>query len=118
MKVGWSLALLMFASTAVAGNRPAASFLSLGAGAREVGLGGAAAAVVDDASSLYWNPAGLMRLERRSVSLMHAPHLEESFYDYGAYGQRVGNLGFGAAVHYFSAGSLTGASDVNEPLGD
>ena len=42
----------------------AAKFLSIPVGARAVGMGGAFVAVADDASSLYWNPAGIARLSQ------------------------------------------------------
>ena len=46
--------------------------LALGVGSRSIALGGAALARLDDASALYWNPAGLAALERGDLVLMHA----------------------------------------------
>ena len=43
-------------------------FLKLGVGARSVGLGGAFVAVVNDASSVYWNPS-LSSLQRVNASM-------------------------------------------------
>ncbi|MBI2619559.1 MAG: PorV/PorQ family protein [Ignavibacteriales bacterium] len=40
----------------------AAKFLSIGIGARANGMGGAFSSVADDASALYWNPAGAASL--------------------------------------------------------
>ncbi len=45
----------------------AASFLSRGMGARGISLGSAYAAIVDDASAVYWNPAGLTYASRFHV---------------------------------------------------
>lgn len=41
----------------------AAPFLSAGAGARSLGLGGAFTAIADDATSTVWNPAGMPSVE-------------------------------------------------------
>jgi tetratricopeptide (TPR) repeat protein len=43
------------------------SVFALGAGNRAIALGGAYAALADDASAALWNPAGLAQLERRRI---------------------------------------------------
>lgn len=43
----------------------------LGAGARPLGMGSAFVAVSDDATAVYWNPAGLERLRRRELQIQH-----------------------------------------------
>jgi hypothetical protein len=50
----------------------AGEFLNVGVGARPMGMGGAYAAVSDDATAVYWNPAGLVSLSRRQILFMHA----------------------------------------------
>ncbi|HAH08224.1 MAG TPA: hypothetical protein DCM05_17150 [Elusimicrobia bacterium] len=90
-----------------------AQFLKIGAGARGVGLGEAFTAVADDATALYWNLAGMTRVEYRSAAFMHALHLDSSFLDYGAFVQSLGNAGaVGASVQYFSAGGMP-QTDIN-----
>lgn len=49
----------------------AAAFLEIGIGSRAVAMGEAFAAVANDASAVYWNPAGLAGVEKRSVALHH-----------------------------------------------
>jgi hypothetical protein len=90
-----------------------AQFLKLGVGARAVGLGEAYTAVADDATALYWNPAGMTRVEHRSATFMHALHLDSSFLDYGSFAQSLGRAGaVGASVQYFSAGGMP-QTDIN-----
>lgn len=48
----------------------AAAFLNNGIGARALGMGGAFVSVCDDPTALYWNPAGLGKIRRISVTAM------------------------------------------------
>jgi hypothetical protein len=113
-RLPFALAALLLAApvraadfTSAAQGTTAAEFLELGVGARAVGMGEAYSAVADEASALYWNPAALTAIPGRSVTLMHAPYIASSYFDYGAYGQNLGARGaFGASFQYFSAGSL------------
>lgn len=50
----------------------AGEFLSMGVGARALGMGGAFAAVANDASAVYWNPAGLIQVPQREIAIMHS----------------------------------------------
>ena len=49
----------------------AGQFLKIEVGARSVGMGGAYVAVANDASAIYWNPAGISNLKNNSVSFNH-----------------------------------------------
>jgi hypothetical protein len=46
-------------------------FLKIGVGARAEGMGQAFAGVADDATALYWNPAGLSHLKGNQVAVNH-----------------------------------------------
>ncbi len=46
--------------------------LLLGAGARSLGMGSAFVAISDDATAIYWNPAGLQRLRQNELQIQHA----------------------------------------------
>jgi hypothetical protein len=61
-------------------------FLNIGAGARGLGMGNAQVASVDDATSGYWNPAGLMYVkDQPEIELMHAEYFAGiGIYDFGA----------------------------------
>jgi len=57
---------------AAAASAYAGEFLALGGGARAMALGNAYVAVVDDATSGYWNAAGLADFDGRQLHLSHA----------------------------------------------
>ena len=96
----------------------AADFLNLGAGARAAAMGQAAAAVADDATSLYWNPAALTNVRGHSVTLMHAPYVASSYFDYAAYAQNMDRYGaFGASLQYFSLGGLNATDASGADIG-
>lgn len=66
-----------------------AQFLKLGADARAAGMAQAARALAEDATAVYWNPAGLAGLQRRHATVTHAVYLQDVFYDFMAYAQPV-----------------------------
>ncbi|SVD08055.1 uncharacterized protein METZ01_LOCUS360909, partial [marine metagenome] len=67
-----AVAVLASAHGARAASGYAGEFLAVGAGARGLALGGAYVALVDDATSGYWNPAALATGPGRQAHFMHA----------------------------------------------
>ncbi len=63
-----TFALLAFAVPAGA-TKYAGEFMKIPVGARAIGMGGAFSAVSDDATSPYWNPAGMVYLPYREAFL-------------------------------------------------
>jgi hypothetical protein len=61
-------------------------FLSIGVGARALGLSNAYVAIANDVTSGYWNPAGLTRIETNiQIALMHTEYFAGlAQYDYGS----------------------------------
>lgn len=49
----------------------AAQFLKVEAGARALAMGGCFSALANDASALYWNPAGIAQLNQMEVTFTH-----------------------------------------------
>ena len=62
----------LFLATPAAATKYAAEFLKIPIGARAVGMGGAFCAVADDATSPFWNPAGMVYLPYKEAFLQHA----------------------------------------------
>lgn len=68
-------------------------FLNIGAGARGLAMGGAQVASAGDATSGYWNPAGLTEVNSNpQASLMHAEYFAGiGKYDFGSVAVPIGD---------------------------
>lgn len=60
----------------------AATFLEIGVGARAMSMGGSYAAVANDASALYWNPAGIVWIPNVEIEATHNSWLLGSSHDF------------------------------------
>jgi len=107
------------------------TFLKIGVGARAAGMGDAFSAIADDASALYWNPAGLAQLKEGQLLSMYNLWMQEirqgylcltlpsstfeisaigiNYVDMGRFEERSGQSGeltgyFGASSIYLSLG--------------
>src|ERR1041385_3752560 len=62
-------------------------FLKIGAGARGVALGESFVAIANDASALYWNPAGLTQFEGNQAIAAHTWYVVDLKHEFfaGAY---------------------------------
>jgi len=70
-----------------------AQFLKIGVGARAAGLGEAFVALADDASALYWNPAGLALLPGTQVHFTHAQWPAEIEYEFVGLTKKMAQMG-------------------------
>ena len=94
--------------------------LLLGAGARALGMGSAFVAVSDDATAVYWNPAGLVRVGRREAQAQHAEQFGGTVnHDVLtlAVPSSVGGLGVGLLRLGVDGISLTALEDPSMPPG-
>ncbi len=60
----------------------AAKVLSIPVGSRALGMGAAFVSVADDATAMYWNVAGIARLDRGEFVFMHSNWLADLRFDY------------------------------------
>jgi tetratricopeptide (TPR) repeat protein len=71
---------------------------SLGVGSRALGMGGGFTAMGNDASTVFYNPAGLARVHYNEISLMYVSLFEETGYSTGLWSlplSRRTGVGFG-----------------------
>ncbi len=88
-------------------------FLLLDTSARGIAMGGAYSAAVDDASSIYWNPAGLARVPRFSATVLHSQYMADITYNAGAVAGRINDSSvIAAGVRYLDFGTI-GRTDIN-----
>ena len=88
------LILLMLLAVVIVGrgqSKYSNEFLSLGLGARGLGMANTMCAITDDVTSAYWNPAGLTRMDKRyQLALMHAEYFAGiAKYDYGGLAYKI-----------------------------
>jgi len=79
-------------------NKYANAFLDIGVGARALGMSNAVTASSTDVTSAYWNPAGLVDMQRDvQVSFMHNEHFAGIVkFDYGGIGVKFNERSAGA----------------------
>ncbi len=71
----------------------AAPFLAIGQSARAIAMGSAYVGVVNDVSSIYWNPAGLTKAEGVNVMFDHTMWIADIKYNYLAASYNLGDIG-------------------------
>lgn len=65
-------------------------FMNIGVDAAALGMSNAVTASTGDVNSGYWNPAGILKLEDKQVSLMHASYFANiAQYDYAGFAMPI-----------------------------
>ena len=94
-----------------------AQFLEIGISARGVAMGEAFTSVVDDASSVYYNPAGIALIQGKEVMFTHILYLVDMNFSFGAFVFPVEKIGgtLAAAVYYLEVGEME-VTDMTYPI--
>lgn len=97
-------------------------FLSIGAGARGLAMGGAVVSNQNDVYAPMWNPAGLLGVERDwQGAAMHAEYFESiAKYDYMAYAKPIDNNGgtFGVSIIRLGVDNILNTTQLIDPEGN
>lgn len=85
-----------------------AQFLEIGVSARAIAMGEAFVAVANDASAMYYNPAGLTQLYDREVVLTHLEYPAEIKYDFAGLAYPLYRFGgvLGLGFYALDAGDM------------
>lgn len=91
-----------------AGTR-AMTFLKIGVGAKAIGMGESQVAATDDLYAAFWNPAGLVNLERPQLALMHNEWFAEINQEFVGIALPIGKSNtVGISANYLSFGDIQG----------
>lgn len=95
-----------------------AQFLKIGIGAKAIGMGGSFVAVSDDITAMYWNPAGISRLSKKTGIVSHNNWIADSDFEYLAIVIPLSNSNtIGLSISYLSFGEIE-QTTVRNPNGN
>jgi len=101
------------------GQAHANAFLDIGVGAGAMATGGNVTALAGDANAVYWNPAGLTRLDGRYLGLMHAAYFGNmAMLNQISYAEKHGNQYRGAALIRFGVDNIMNTTKLIDENGD
>lgn len=96
-------------------------FLAIGVGARALSMANATVASVNDVTSGYWNPAGLLGINSKAqVGLMHAEYFASiAKYDYLAVAGRIDSMSsFGVSMVRFAVDDIPNTTQLIDAGGN
>ncbi len=125
LKICAVLVIALVAVNVYAQGESAVPFLLIGPNSRNAGMGETGAGLVNDASAMFWNPAGLAFQKGIEVSITHSPWLPglglgDLFYDYlsGKYHLKKLNGTIGVSITYLNIGTIIQTDEFGNTIGD
>lgn len=113
----FSISLIVYAQEADQVGTSMANFLKIDVGSRASALGGAFVAMTNDASAAFWNPGGLVFVEKNEVMFQSTNWIADTKLYYMSLAVPFEDLGtIGASIYSFDSGDME-ETTVNQPDG-
>lgn len=94
-----------------------AAFLEIGVGARSLAMGGAFTALANDPSAIYWNAAGIAKMNRNSFLFNHSEWIADTDFDFFAAVFPLGRMGaVGVSITSLSMSEME-VTTIEQPEG-
>ncbi len=116
MLIGAGFLITFFTARSFAGGpgTTAAGFLKIGVGARAAAMGDAFTTIVDDSTSLYWNPAGLIKMKERQLSATYNMWFAGISQGYLGLGYPLSRGIIAGGINYVDMGDFEGRDEFGE----
>lgn len=118
-------AMLLLSGRIYAQGESAVPFLLIGPNSLNAGMGETGTGMINDASAMFWNPAGLGFQKGNQVSITHSPWLpglglSDLFYDYlaGKYYLKKLKGTIGVSITYLNIGKIIKTDEFGNEIGD
>lgn len=117
--------LVVLSGKLFAQGESAVPFLLIGPNSLNAGMGETGTGMINDASAMFWNPAGLGFQKGSQVSITHSPWLpglglSDLFYDYlaGKYYMKKLKGTLGVSITYLNIGTIIQTDEFGNQIGE
>lgn len=118
-------AIVVISGEAFAQGESAVPFLLIGPNSLNAGMGETGTGMINDASAMFWNPAGLGFQKGSQVSITHSPWLpglglSDLFYDFlaGKYYMKKLKGTLGVSITYLNIGKIIQTDEFGNEIGN
>jgi len=106
-------ATLVYGQSVTKVGTTAAPFLNVGIGARAIGMGGAYVSLANDATSMFWNPAGIASIPGNEAVFNHSEWIADIAFEYAGVAINLGNAGaFGLHANFMTMGDMERTTEL------